>query len=195
MLNLSNIHLNEVECADCGHAREYHRLSVWNKCAEVGCGCSRFREPPMTAPTPTTGEDRDRELCAKCGYTFNGHVSNTGVIYPCWTPSGKYAPAPTAPTAAEREGAERLPLTVSEVQEFLAGLKPMLGDHAALDDTLVAFEVHQLIARALLAARRETGTLRDEVESALATGLRLGLPLAEVAGRILRALAATQEGT
>jgi hypothetical protein len=51
----------EVECAECGHAREYHRLSVWNKCAEVGCGCSRFREPSMTAPTPTTATAAERE--------------------------------------------------------------------------------------------------------------------------------------
>jgi hypothetical protein len=32
----------------------------------------------------------DDELCAKCNFTRAGHVSNTGVIYPCWTPSGKY---------------------------------------------------------------------------------------------------------
>lgn len=55
----------------------------------------------------------DDELCAKCGYTYDGHVSNTGVLYPCWTPSGRYAepkpaaaptpPAPRSPLAPHRE--------------------------------------------------------------------------------------------
>lgn len=30
------------------------------------------------------------ELCSKCDFTLDGHISNTGVVYPCWTPSGVF---------------------------------------------------------------------------------------------------------
>lgn len=56
----------------------------------------------MTAPSEgreaagCANPDPNRELCAKCGYTFAGHISNTGNVYPCWTPSGRYQPAPAA---------------------------------------------------------------------------------------------------
>lgn len=51
---------------------------------------------PIPAPEPLA------ELCAKCGFTYYNHESNTGVPYPCWTPSGRYSVdkrtnAPTSP--------------------------------------------------------------------------------------------------
>lgn len=36
--------------------------------------------------------DPNTELCARCGYDYSGHIGNTGVLYPCWTPSGRYGP-------------------------------------------------------------------------------------------------------
>lgn len=32
----------------------------------------------------------DLELCAKCSLTYEGHIGNTGCVFPCWTPSGRY---------------------------------------------------------------------------------------------------------
>lgn len=57
----------------------------------------------------TTTRDAAAELCAKCGYTREGHIGNTGCVYPCWTPSGKFAPtkpaatAPVTPAAAKHK--------------------------------------------------------------------------------------------
>lgn len=49
-----------------------------------------------------------RELCAKCGFTYYNHESNTGVPYPCWTPSGTYSKDKmTNLTPAENETARR----------------------------------------------------------------------------------------
>lgn len=45
------------------------------------------RIAPEPAPVPTRA---DRELCASCRYTYAGHISNTGNVYPCWKPSGIY---------------------------------------------------------------------------------------------------------
>jgi hypothetical protein len=38
--------------------------------------------------------NKDAELCAKCGSTLFNHIGNTGVVYPCWTPSGRMSSGP-----------------------------------------------------------------------------------------------------
>lgn len=52
--------------------------------------------------------ERDEELCAKCGFTLYNHIGNTGCVFPCWTPSAKYSenkrvnhPIPSSPTPEE----------------------------------------------------------------------------------------------
>lgn len=48
----------------------------------------------LVAPPPPADAEVDplTELCAKCGFTYYNHESNTGVPYPCWTPSGRFSP-------------------------------------------------------------------------------------------------------
>jgi hypothetical protein len=41
---------------------------------------------------------KGNELCAKCSYTYDGHIGNTGCLYPCWTPSGRYRAVPPSPS-------------------------------------------------------------------------------------------------
>lgn len=50
--------------------------------------------PERPTPAPPRPAPDDYEICAKCGFTFSGHVGNTGCIYPCWTPSGVLKPRP-----------------------------------------------------------------------------------------------------
>ena len=86
---------------------------------------------------------QDGELCAKCGDTHAGHVSNTGVIYPCWTPSGRFKDTVT------RED------TVSETLDESINLGRLLLFLA--NTTAVTFP------DAILALLDERDTLRAEV--------------------------------
>jgi hypothetical protein len=43
----------------------------------------------MTARS--SDRDREAELCARCGFTLYNHAGNTGCIYPCWLPSGRFS--------------------------------------------------------------------------------------------------------
>jgi hypothetical protein len=42
----------------------------------------------------------DDEICANCPFTYAGHISNTGCVYPCWKPSGKFKQATTPPVVS-----------------------------------------------------------------------------------------------
>jgi hypothetical protein len=44
------------------------------------------RSPVMS--TPLRRRPSPDDLCAKCGFTYAGHIGNTGCLYPCWTPHG-----------------------------------------------------------------------------------------------------------
>lgn len=48
-------------------------------------------DSPPTPSAETEMSDKDAELCAKCGFTLYNHLSNTGVVYPCWSPSGRFS--------------------------------------------------------------------------------------------------------
>jgi hypothetical protein len=99
----------------------------------------------ITTPPAEQGA-REDELCAACGKTFDGHIGNTGCVYPCWKPSGKFKPAPQwlqrqRAIEAERERA-------AEARK-LATAKPAPSVDASEDD--------DARASALLAVARETG--------------------------------------
>ena len=71
-------------------------------------------------------ETRDNELCAKCDFTFAGHVSNTGAIYPCWTPSGRYgeitpraAPEGETPLYTKRDAEAMVELAVAAREQSI----------------------------------------------------------------------------
>lgn len=72
----------------------------------------------------TNATDVGRELCATCGMTFAAHVGNTGVVNPCWTPSGRYQDAGSVPrdrvdAHAEREREEYSQAMISALQRDL----------------------------------------------------------------------------
>lgn len=40
-----------------------------------------------------------QEICAACGAVLDDHVSNTGVVWPCWMPSGTFRDASPPPAS------------------------------------------------------------------------------------------------
>ena len=54
------------------------------------------------------------EVCSECGFTLAEHVGNTGCVFPCWTPSGLFAPAPVP--AAPAPEADDTPTWLLEQQ-------------------------------------------------------------------------------
>jgi hypothetical protein len=47
-------------------------------------------EDKMPSAAEQARATRDTEICAKCGFTYEGHIHNLGNLAPCWTPSGKF---------------------------------------------------------------------------------------------------------
>ncbi len=80
------------------------------------CEIESLYTHPAATPKAEAREDavlvsKDDELCEKCNFTLAGHRSNTGVIYPCWTPSGRYSGAAISqpkPTHRELRTAEEI---------------------------------------------------------------------------------------
>lgn len=123
---------------------------------------------------------REDELCARCGFTYDGHISNTGVPYPCWTPSGTFKPKPTtAPTSAKIRLEPREPSVTDVVRkELRKAVVDLVGEIAAGENT--GLRLIATLSRLPFDDRREFERVRDahpwdvgnEKHTAYATRLR-----------------------